>query len=224
MHILIIEDEEKLAESLREGLVMEGYAVDCRFTGTEGWNMLRNGSEEYDLIILDIMLPGMDGLEVCRRMRSKNIKVPVILLTARDGIDDRIIGLDAGADDYLGKPFAFSELLARIRSLLRRPPLSVNPIIQVRDLVVDTATQTVTRSGTKIVLTTKQFSLLEYFARNAGKVLSREDILAHGWDFSFDSFSNLVDAHVKNLRKRIDKDSNDPLFETIRGIGYRLKL
>jgi DNA-binding response OmpR family regulator len=223
MRILVVEDEEKLAESLREGLTAEGYAVDCSYTGTDGLNTLRVGRSEYDLVILDIMLPGIDGLEICRQARTSDIKTPILLLTARDGINDRVLGLDAGADDYLGKPFAFTELLARIRSLLRRPPLSVDPIIIVRDLEMDTAARTVRRAGMDIQLTTKQFALLEYFTRNAGKVLSREDIISHSWDFAFDSYSNLVDAHIKNLRKRIDTNPHDPLFETIRGTGYRLK-
>jgi DNA-binding response OmpR family regulator len=223
MWLLVVVDEEKLANSLKDGLTTEGYAVDCAYTGNDGWNLLNSGSAEYDMAILDVMLPGIDGLEICRQARAAGILLPLLLLTARDGVDDRVFGLDAGADDYLGKPFAFTELLARIRSLLRRPPLSVDPIIRVRNLTLDTASRTVTRGGKEVALTTKQFSLLEYFARNPGRVLSREEIMAHGWDFAFDSFSNLVDAHIKNLRKRIDTNPHDPLFETIRGVGYRLK-
>lgn len=223
MRLLVIEDEWKLAAALKKGLEQEGYAVDCLFDGSMGQLRLEECPADYDLVILDVMLPGVDGVTLCRNIRSQGALVPVIMLTAKDGPSDRVTGLDGGADDYLVKPFDFEELLARVRALLRRPRSSLPPSLETRDLVLDPATKRAYRAGKEVALTAKEFSLLEYFMRNPGRVLTREQILAHVWDYSFDSFSNVVDVHVRNLRRKIDRDNRHALLETVRGVGYRLK-
>lgn len=223
MRILIVEDERRLAEALKRGLGREGYAVDTLFTGEDAELELEADHEEYDLVILDVMLPGIDGVQVCRDLRAKRISIPILMLTARDSTRDKVLGMDSGADDYLVKPFAFEELLARIRMLLRRPPVLLPAQLAVGDLVLDPTQRRVTRGHKEIALTAKEFALLELLMRNAGQVLSREQIMAHVWEAGFDSFSNVVDVHVKNLRKKIDHGRGDSLLQTVRGLGYRLK-
>ncbi len=223
MRILIVEDEEKLALSLKKGLEKEGYAVDYIMDGDAGERRIIISHKDYDLIILDLMLPGKDGFQICRTVREQQITIPILVLTARDATDDKVAALDAGADDYLVKPFSFEELMARVRALLRRPEVALPNELVVKDLKLDTTTRKVTRKDKEISLTLKEFNLLEYLMRNADQVLTREQILDHLWDFAFDSFSNVVDVHVKNLRKKIDGTHNEKLLETIRGVGYRIK-
>jgi DNA-binding response OmpR family regulator len=223
MKIIIIEDSKKLADSLKKGLENEGYAVDCFYNGLSGEKRLLFNSEDYDLVILDLMLPDKDGLDICRELREKNMRIPVIMLTARDSTLDKITGLDSGADDYLVKPFEFDELLARIRALVRRPNYIFPLELKVKDLVLNPSTRKVFRNNKEITLSLKEFRLLEYLMRNAGLTISRDNILDSLWDFNFESFSNVVDVHVKNLRRKIDKNYKEKLIETIYGIGYRLK-
>ena len=223
MRILIIEDNQKLANSLKRGLEHEGFAVDCVFDGEAGQRRLEMNQYDYDTVILDIMLPKIDGITLCRSLREKQIFVPVIMLTAKDTTEDKIKGLNCGADDYLVKPFSFEELLARIRALLRRPKNSLPIELEIKDLVLNVATRKVSRRGKEIALTLKEFALLEFLMRNSDKVVTREQILDHTWDFAFDSFSNVVDVHIKNLRRKIDSGYHEKLLETIRGMGYRLK-
>ncbi|MCX6347797.1 MAG: response regulator transcription factor [Actinobacteria bacterium] len=210
MKIIIIEDSKKLADILKKGLENEGYTVDCFYDGLSGEKNLLLHFEDYEIIILDVMLPGKNGLDICKNLRDKNISTPVLMLTAKDATQDKISGLDSGADDYLIKPFEFEELLARIRALLRRPVLNLSAKKTYRD-------------GKEIILTLKEFRILEYMMRNAGIVLSRDSILGSLWDFDFDSFSNVVDVHMKNLRKKIDGNSKYKMIETVYGIGYRIK-
>ena len=219
MRILVVEDEEKLNKGLVQGLQKRGYAVDFAFDGEEGeklalWN-------DYDVIVLDIMMPKRDGLTVCRNIRAKGKQTPVLFLTAKDATEDKIQGLDGGADDYLVKPFSFEELAARIRTLLRRPPLAANTVLQFDDLKIDTASQVVTLNGKPLDLTLREYGLLEYLVRNKGIVKTREDILEHVWDRFFDSFSNVVDVHLKNLRKKLPT-SYAKRIKTVWGKGYRL--
>jgi len=221
MRILIIEDEEKLAKALKKGLLQEGYVVDCLFDGEAGQRRIALSHERYDLVILDVMLPKVNGVDVCANVRKQDVTIPILMLTAKDTIDDRVLGLDAGADDYLVKPFDFKELLARIRALLRRPSTSLPPVLKIKDITLDPSTRKAYRDGQEIALTTKEFDLLEYFIRNAGQVLTREQILNSLWDFSFDSFSNVVDVHIKNLRKKIEHGKKGKILETIKGVGYR---
>jgi DNA-binding response OmpR family regulator len=213
-----VEDEERLARAVQRGLVREGYAVDVLGDGRRALLRL-TGEEEYDLVVLDIVLPGLDGLTLCRELRERGSAVPVLMLTARDSISDRVAGLDSGADDYLVKPFAFAELVARVRTLLRRPPAVVPPRLVAGDLVLEPATRRVSRAGKDVALTSKEFALLEYFMRHEGEVLSRDRILSHAWDFEFDGASNVVDVHVKNLRKKVD-GHGAKRFHTVRGAGY----
>ena len=223
MRLLVVEDEEKLARTLQRGLEREGYAVDVLLDGAQALIRLGVNHEDYDLAVLDVMLPGVDGLSVCRRLRAEGVALPILMLTARDATADKVAGLDSGADDYLVKPFAFEELLARIRTLLRRPPQVLPLLLRVGDLALEPHTRLVTRGGREIALTTKEFALLEYFMRNAGEVLTREQIISHAWDFEFDGFSNVVDVHVKNLRAKIDAKGSAKLFHTVRGVGYVLR-
>lgn len=223
MKIILIEDEEKLAKTLKKGLEQEGYAVDCFFDGQTGQLQIETNHEDYDLVILDIMPPKIGGLEVCKNIRDQGISLPVLMLTAKDSMEDKVLGLNSGADDYLIKPFAFEELLARIRALLRRPNNLLPAVLEIKDLVLNPATKKVYRGSKEIPLTTKEFGLLEYFMRNAGQVLTREQILSRLWDFEYDSFSNVVDVHIKNLRKKVDHGNQEKLLQTVRGAGYRLK-
>jgi len=221
MRLLIVEDEKKVARFIRKGLEEEGYAVDVAADGEEGLAMALDGV--HDLLILDLGLPKMNGLQVLGELRRRKIATPVLLLTVRASIEDKVLGLDAGADDYLTKPFAFQELLARVRALLRRRTESSPALLQFSDLVLDPARRTVLRGGERIELTAKEFAILEYFLRNPGRVLTRTQIIEHVWDYDFDTGTNLVDVYVNYLRKKIDPDPKAKLIHTIRGVGYVLK-
>ncbi|MGP0566429.1 MULTISPECIES: heavy metal response regulator transcription factor [unclassified Nitrospina] len=221
MRILIVEDEKKVAGFIKKGLEEETYAVDVATDGEEGQNLAE--MNHYDLIILDLMLPKIKGLDVLAHLRGKNINTPIILLTAKDSVEDKVTGLNQGADDYLTKPFAFSELLARIRSLLRRGQNETKTLLQVGDLTLDLVSHKVKRGGEEIELTGKEYSLLEYFMRNAGKVLTRTMIAEHVWDYNFDTFTNVIDVYVNHLRKKIDKQYDHKLLHTLRGVGYVMR-
>lgn len=222
MRILLVEDEEMLAKALVTGLSKKGYAVDYITDGEKAMRRIYLNHMDYDLIILDLMLPNMDGLTICKNMRDTNITTPILILTARDEVDTKVNLLLNGADDYLVKPFSFDELCARIVALLRRPAESVPSVISFGDIVLDPTRHTVTKKDKDVPLTLKEFVLLEYFMRNPDVVLSREDILTHLWDFNYSSFSNVVDVHVKNLRKKLNLGKDSILLETIRGVGYKL--
>jgi DNA-binding response OmpR family regulator len=221
MRVLVVEDERRLAGIIKRGLIEEGYAVDVVYDGEEAQYMAETTT--YDIIILDIMLPKKDGIAVCKDLRSKKINTPILMLTARDSVEDRVKGLDSGADDYLIKPFAFSELLARIRALLRRESLSKTPKIQVGDLVLDTLTREAWRSQRKIDLTTKEYSILEYFMSHPNMVITRTMLEENAWDYEYDSMSNIIDVYIRRLRRKIDGEGVDSLIQTVRGAGYRLK-
>jgi DNA-binding response OmpR family regulator len=220
LRILLVEDNRRLSDSLRRSLTEDGYAVDVAYDGEEGeaWGL----SYAFDAIILDIMLPKKDGLEVCRSLRDERVKSPIIMLTARDTLDDRVSGLDSGADDYLVKPFALEELLARLRALLRRDADDKSPVLHVGDLSLNPATHQVNRAGAPIDLTAKEFALLEYFMRNRGRIVTREMAEDHIWSYDFQATSNVVDVYVRRLRRKIDDPFENPLLETVRGAGYRL--
>ena len=221
MRVLVVEDERKLGELLRRGLGEEGYATDLAARGEEALWMAQ--AVPYDAIVLDVMLPGADGFEICRRMRSGGVWAPVLMLTARDAVDDRVSGLDAGADDYLTKPFAFEELLARLRALTRRAPVERPPVLQVGDLRLDPAAHRAWRADEELDLSAKEFALLELFMRRPGVTLSRTQLLDGAWDFAFESRSNVVDVYVRYLREKIDRPFGHHSLETIRGVGYRLR-
>jgi len=221
--LLVIEDEKKLARSLKRGLEREGYAVDLIFSGEDGRDYLESNSGDYDLVILDVMLPGLSGYELGRELRSRGVSVPILMLTAKDTTEDKVAGLDSGADDYLVKPFAFAELLARIRSLLRRPDRILPLELKVGRLRLNPSTRQVYLSNREVKLRTKEFSLLEHFMRNPGQVLTREQIINKAWDLESSAWSNVVDAQIKNLRKKLADPKKEDLFETVRGVGYRLK-
>ncbi|HCC83431.1 TPA: DNA-binding response regulator [Candidatus Uhrbacteria bacterium] len=219
MKLLVVEDEPKLNKGLVLGLQARGYAVDFAFDGVEGENMAKGGG--YDLIILDVMMPNRDGFTVCQNLRTAGNHVPILFLTAKDAIDAKVEGLNLGADDYLVKPFSFEELVARIRTILRRAPQVVSDILTLGDLKLDTRSQTLSVDDKPIELTLREYGLLEYFLRNKGAVVTREDILSHVWDRFFDSFSNVVDVHLKNLRKKLPK-TYAKRIQTVWGKGYRL--
>jgi two-component system OmpR family response regulator len=221
MRALVVEDGTKMAALLRRGLQEEGFAVDVASNGEDGsWLGAEN---EYDVILLDVMLPDVDGIEVCRRLRAADRWAPILMLTARDGVRDRVAGLDAGADDYLTKPFSFDELLARVRALLRRGPSERPPVLSVGDLSLDPATRRVTRGAVEVELTPKEFALLELFLRHPGEAMSRTRILEHVWDFAYDGDSNVVDVYVRYLREKVDRPFGRRSIETVRGVGYRLR-
>lgn len=220
MRILVIEDEKKVSAFIKRGLEQESYAVDLAEDGIEGQHMAE--VNEYDAIILDIMLPKKNGLDVLKDVKAAGVKTPIILLTARDTVDDRVKGLDLGADDYLTKPFAFEELLARLRVLMRRGG-SGSPVLKFADLSLDPATRRARRGETEVELTVKEYALLEYLLRNPNRVLTRTLIAEHVWDQSFDSETNVVDVYVNHLRSKIDKDFPTKLIHTVRGVGYVLK-
>ncbi len=220
MRILLVEDEKNVAAFIRKGLEEEFYAVDVAEDGTEG--MLMATTSEYDLMVLDIMLPGLNGIELCKKLREKGIKTPILMLTAIDSVSSKVEGLESGADDYLTKPFAFSELLARIKALLRRVSDSVSEL-SLEDLRVDLLSRRVFRADREILLTPKEFSLLEYMLRNKGRVLSRTQIIENIWGYNFDPNSNVVDVHIKFLREKVDSGSDRKLIHTVRGAGYILK-
>jgi two-component system OmpR family response regulator len=221
MRVLVVEDDVKMAALLRRGLLEEGLSPDVARSGDDALWMA--AATEYDAIVLDVMLPGADGFEVCRRLRESGRWAPVLMLTARDALEDRVTGLDAGADDYLTKPFSFAELLARLRALARRPPLERPVVIEVGDLRLDPATRQVWRGDVEIALSAKEFSLLETFMRRAGEVLSRYQLLEHCWDYGYDNRSNVVDVYVRYLREKIDRPFGRESLETVRGAGYRLR-
>ncbi|HEV8565007.1 MAG TPA: response regulator transcription factor [Actinomycetota bacterium] len=221
MRVLVVEDHDRMADVIRRGFREEGYAVDVASTGEDGaWLATEN---DYDAIVLDVMLPGIDGFETCRRLRDAGRWAPVLMLTARDAVEDRIRGLDSGADDYLTKPFSFAELLARIRALLRRGVSERPAALRVGDLALDPARRLVERRGIRVDLTSKEFALLEFFLRNPGEVLSRTRIIEHVWDFAFEGDSNIVDVYVRYVREKIDRPFGCDSIETVRGAGYRLR-
>jgi two-component system OmpR family response regulator len=221
MRVLIVEDELKMASLIRRGLRDEGMAADVAVKGEDALWMA--GATEYDAIVLDVMLPGTDGFEICRRLRGDGVWSPVLMLTARDAVEDRVAGLDNGADDYLTKPFSFAELLARLRALARRGPVERPPVLEAGDLRLDPATRRVWRAGTEVALSTKEFALLETFMRRAGQVLDRFQLLEHAWDYDYENRSNVVDVYVRYLRQKIDRPFGVEAIETVRGAGYRLR-
>jgi len=218
MRLLLIEDEKKVADIVSRGLRAERFAVDVAYDGSEGWELA--SAADYDLIILDLMLPGVNGTELLRRLRRKGCNAAVLVLTARDATQDKVENFEAGADDYLTKPFAFAELLVRVKALLRRPLPSRNPVLRVADLEVDRLSQQVRRAGKRIELTSKEYALLEYLAANAGRVLSRTMIIEHVWDQSFEGLTNIVDVYVRHLRSKVDDPFPTKLIRTMRGAGY----
>lgn len=221
MRILVVEDEKKVSSFIKRGLEEEKYEVDTAYNGEDGLRMaLEKG---YDLIILDVMLPKKDGLSVVREMREKKSSTPVLMLTAKDSVEDIVAGLDSGSDDYLTKPFAFAELLARVRALVRRSEQDRGAEIRFADLRLDPVTHKVWRKDKEIDLTAKEYALLEYFMRNPNQVLTRTMIAEHVWDYTFDSFTNIIDVYVNYLRKKIDRDADKKLIHTVRGVGYILK-
>ena len=218
MRVLIVEDDLRMASLVRRGLTGEGLAADVAASGEDALWLAQ--AHPYDAIVLDVMLPGLDGFETCRRLRGSGVWTPVLMLTARDAVEDRVAGLDSGADDYLVKPFAFAELLARLRALARRAEGERPAVLAVGDLRLDPATRGVRRGETPIVLSTKEFALLEIFMRRPGQVLSRLELLEHAWDFAYENRSNVVDVYIRRLRRKIGPDA----VETVRGAGYRLRL
>jgi DNA-binding response OmpR family regulator len=221
MKLLVVEDEKQLAGIIKRGLVEEGYSVDNAFDGEEAQYMAE--TMPYDLMILDVMLPRKDGINVCRDLRTKNQNLPILMLTAKDSVEDRVRGLDSGADDYQVKPFAFAELLARIRALLRRETVAKTPKLQVGDLTLDTVTREVWRKDKKIELTTKEYSILEYFMRRPNAVITRTMLEENIWDCDFDGVSNVIDVYIRRLRRKFDEDGEDGIIQTVRGAGYRLR-
>jgi two-component system, OmpR family, response regulator len=221
VRVLLVEDEAKLARLLARGLNEEGYAADIAGTGEDALWMAR--AVPYAAIVLDVMLPELDGFAVCRRLRADGVWSPVLMLTARDGVDDRINGLDAGADDYLAKPFSFEELLARLRALIRRAPVERPTVIEVGDLRLDPAMRRAWRADDELDLSPKEFALLELFMRRAGVAVTRSELLDGAWDIAFESRSNIIDVYVRNLREKIDRPFGRDSLETVRGIGYRLR-
>jgi len=221
MRILIIEDEKKVAGFLKNGLKEEGYAVDNAFDGQTGFDMAVEN--EYDIIILDLMLPGLDGITLCKKLREEGNHTPILMLTAREAVKDRVIGLDAGADDYMTKPFAFEELLARVRVILRKRPITQELKLEIGDLILDLITHKVKRGGDEIELTTKEYALLEFLMRNAGTIVTRTMIAEHVWDINFETFTNVIDVYINYLRNKIDRDHDEKLIHTVRGRGYVLK-
>jgi two-component system OmpR family response regulator len=221
VRILIVEDEVKLAALLRRGLTEEAHSADVARTGEDALWMAR--ATRYDAIVLDLMLPGLDGIQVCRRLREEGVWSPVLMLTARDALEDRIGGLDAGADDYLAKPFAFAELLARLRALARRGAPERPTVLRVGDLALDPATHAVRRGAVEVELSPKEFAVLETFMRRPGRVLSRFELLEHAWDYDYEHRSNVIDVYVRYLREKIDRPFGRESIETVRGAGYRLR-
>jgi two-component system OmpR family response regulator len=221
MRVLIVEDELRMAGLLRRGLVTEGLSADVAATGEDALWMAQ--SHEYDAIVLDVMLPGINGFETCRRLRTSGVWTPVLMLTARNSVEDRVAGLDTGADDYLVKPFAFAELLARLRALVRRGDAERPAVLEVGDLRLDPSTRDVRRDGLEILLSAKEFALLETFMRRPGEVLSRLHLLEHAWDFTYENRSNIIDVYVRRLRRKIDEPFGRSTLQTVRGGGYRLR-
>jgi two-component system OmpR family response regulator len=221
MRLLVVEDDVKLARALERGLQREGYAVDVADTGDDALSQAT--TNDYDAVVLDVMLPGLDGFAVCREMRRSERWAPVLMLTARDQVSDRIRGLDAGADDYLVKPFDFGELLARLRALIRRGPSERAPVLEVGDLRIDPAARVVTRGGKQVELTVREFALLHFLAQRAGEVVSREQLLEHVWDNAEEGSTNVVDVYVGYLRNKLERPFRGKIFRTVRGIGFMLE-
>ncbi|MBV9494179.1 MAG: response regulator transcription factor [Acidobacteria bacterium] len=221
MRLLVVEDDPDMARFIIRGLTEQSYAVDAVTTGSAA--IEQASSAPYDAIVLDIMIPAPDGLEVCRRLRGNGVDAPILMLTARDAVRDRVEGLDAGADDYLVKPFEFAELLARVRALLRRRGAPHHPLIEIADLRIDTRSRRVRRGPTELTLTTKEYALLEYLAVNVGRVMGREEISEHVWNEAFDPFSNLIEVYIGRLRRLVDRDGTPKLIHTVRGAGYILE-
>lgn len=222
MRILIVEDEHRIAQSIKKGLEQEHFAVDVAYDGLDGFDLAT--TEEYDLILLDLMLPGKDGRSICQELRQKSINTPILVLTAKGQVEDKVTLLNIGADDYLTKPFSFDELLARVRALCRRPKNSLSNILSVDGLSLDTTTYTVSRDGSQISLSGKEFALLEFFLRHPRQILRKERIIGHVWDYDSDILPNTVEVYIKNLRRKIDSPfpKKKPLLTTIRGFGYKL--
>jgi len=223
MRILVIEDNKKLADSISRGLRQEGYAADYLLDGLEGERRMLTSHADYDLLILDLMLPSKGGLEICANLRANGIMTPIIMLTAKDTTGDKIIGLDSGADDYLVKPFSFEELLSRVRALGRRVRTTLPPNLKVGELTLDPSKQEASVGKNRINLTLKEFRLLEYFMAHPDQVITRQKVIDHLWDFNFNPFSRVMDVHINNLRNKLEKQKHGPVLETIRGVGYRLK-
>jgi two-component system OmpR family response regulator len=221
VRVLVVEDEVKLAALIRKALREQGMLADVAINGEDALWMA--GATSYDALVLDVNLPGIDGFEVCHRLRTDGVRTPILMLTARDGVDDRITGLDTGADDYVVKPFDFNELFARVRALARRGPAERGPMLTVGDLTLDVATHTVARAGVEVPLSTKELQLLEVFMRRPGQVLSRYDLLEGAWEMDYENRSNVVDVYVRYLREKIDRPFGVETIETVRGAGYRLR-
>jgi len=220
MRVLVVEDEERIAEFVRNGLGEHGYAVDVARDGGEALDWA--DIADFDIIVLDVMLPVRDGVDVCRTLRARGLRTPILMLTARDAVEDRVLGLDSGADDYLVKPFAFAELVARLRALTRREPQVRSPVLRLADLVLDSTTREVTRGGRLVDVTTKEYTLLEYPMRNPNQALTRTMIAEHVWNYDFDNATNVIDVHIRNLRRKIDDTFPAKLIHTVRGAGYRI--
>jgi DNA-binding response OmpR family regulator len=222
MRILVVEDSRRLAGIIKRGLLGEGYAVDNAYDGEEAEYMAE--TTPFDVIVLDIMLPKKDGVAVCRDLRAKGVNTPILMLTAKDSVEDKVTGLDSGADDYLVKPFAFAELLARLRALLRREVLPKTQKLQVGDLALDPQNREVWRDGSRVDLTAKEYAILEYFLRHPNAVVTRTMLGESVWNYEFDGISNIIDVYVRRLRRKIDLDGRDSLIQTVRGAGYRLRV
>lgn len=222
MRVLVVEDEHRIANSIKKGLEQERYAVDVAYNGTDGFDLA--STEDYDAIILDLLLPGMDGLKICRKLREEGKHTPILILTAKGQTQDKVTGLDSGADDYLTKPFSFEELLARIRALTRRPKNSLPIVLTVEDLQLNTQNFEVKRGKQKIKLSSKEFSLLEYLMRHTRQTMTKEQIISHVWDYDADILPNTVEVYIRNLRRKIDLpfQNKKPLIHTVRGFGYKI--
>jgi len=222
MRVLVVEDSRRLAGIIKRGLLEEGYAVDNAYDGEEAEYMAE--TTPFDVVILDIMLPKKDGLAVCRDLRSKNVTTPILMLTAKDSVEDKVVGLDSGADDYLVKPFAFSELLARLRALLRREVLPKTQKLQIGELLLHPMSREVWRDGSRLELTAKEYAILEYFMRRPNAVVTRAMLGESVWDYEFDGLSNVIDVYIRRIRQKIDRDGEPSLIQTVRGAGYRLRV
>jgi len=222
MRVLVVEDSRRLAGIIKRGLLEEGYAVDNAYDGEEAEYMAE--TTPFDVVILDIMLPKKDGLAVCRDLRSKNVTTPILMLTAKDSVEDKVVGLDSGADDYLVKPFAFSELLARLRALLRREVLPKTQKLQIGELLLHPMSREVWRDGSRLELTAKEYAILEYFMRRPNAVVTRTMLGESVWDYEFDGLSNVIDVYIRRIRQKIDRDGEPSLIQTVRGAGYRLRV
>ena len=224
MKILIVDDDEKLADTLAHGLRLKGYAVDVLYDGKSALTRISVHSKDYDLVILDLMLPFVSGDEICKTVRARGVTVPILILTARHEVENKVDLLLSGADDYMVKPFSFEELAARVQVILRRPPETVQQKVSIGGVELNATLRTATNKGAPLSLTLKEFSILEYLMRHPNEVVNREDLLSHLWDYNYDSFSNVVDVHVKNLRKKLDTKNSPSILETVRGVGYRLRV